>query len=44
MNHTMPSLDRLALSATVDCLTGCGIGEVLGLIIATQAPLSSTLG
>ena len=36
MNHTMPSLDRLALSATVHCLTGCGIGEVLGLVIATQ--------
>jgi len=32
----MPSLDRLALSATVHCLTGCGIGEVLGLVIATQ--------
>jgi len=36
MNPTMPSLDRLALSATVHCLTGCGIGEVLGLVIATQ--------
>ena len=32
----MPSLDRLALSATVHCLTGCAIGEVLGLVIATQ--------
>jgi len=31
-----PSLDRLALSATIHCLTGCGIGEVLGLVIATQ--------
>ena len=30
------SLDRLALSATIHCLTGCGIGEVLGLVIATQ--------
>jgi hypothetical protein len=36
MNHPTPSLDRLALSATVHCLTGCGIGEVLGLVIATQ--------
>ncbi len=38
MDHdvTAPSLDRLALSATVHCLTGCGIGEVLGLVIATQ--------
>jgi uncharacterized protein DUF4396 len=31
-----PSSDRLALSATIHCLTGCGIGEVLGLVIATQ--------
>jgi hypothetical protein len=31
--HT--SLNRLALSATLHCLTGCGIGEVLGLAIAT---------
>ena len=31
----MPSLDRLAFSATVHCLTGCAIGEILGLAIAT---------
>ena len=31
----MPSLNRLALSATLHCLTGCGIGEVLGLVIAS---------
>ena len=36
MEHTKASLDRLAFSATVHCLTGCGIGEVLGLVIATQ--------
>jgi hypothetical protein len=30
-----PSLDRLAFSATVHCLTGCGIGEVVGLVVAT---------
>ena len=30
-----PSLDRLALSATVHCLTGCAIGEVLGMVIGT---------
>jgi hypothetical protein len=29
------SLRQLAFSATVHCLTGCGIGEVLGLVIAT---------
>ena len=28
-------LNRLALSATVHCLTGCAIGEVLGMILAT---------
>jgi hypothetical protein len=28
------SLNRLAFSATSHCLTGCAIGEVLGLIIA----------
>lgn len=35
MGHTNASLNRLALSATLHCLTGCGIGEVLGMIIAT---------
>ncbi len=30
-----PTPSRLAFSATVHCLTGCGIGEVLGLVIAT---------
>lgn len=29
------SLDRLAFSATAHCLTGCAIGEVLGMIIGT---------
>lgn len=28
-----PSLNRLALSATVHCLTGCATGEVLGMMI-----------
>jgi Domain of unknown function (DUF4396) len=31
------SLNRLAASATTHCLTGCAIGEVLGLAIATAA-------
>ena len=30
-----PSLNRLAVSATLHCLTGCAIGEVLGMIIGT---------
>jgi hypothetical protein len=31
----MMYLNRVALSATVHCLTGCAIGEVLGLTLAT---------
>ncbi len=30
-----PSLNRLAASATTHCLTGCAIGEVLGLVVAS---------
>ena len=33
--HVEQSLNRIALSATVHCLTGCAIGEVLGMIIGT---------
>ncbi len=33
--HGGPSLNRVALSATAHCLTGCAIGEVLGMIIGT---------
>jgi hypothetical protein len=32
---TGQSLNRLALTATVHCLTGCAIGEVLGMVLAT---------
>src|ERR687898_1966345 len=32
---TVPSLGRTAFSATVHCLTGCAIGEVLGMVIGT---------
>jgi hypothetical protein len=28
-------VNRLALSATVHCLSGCAIGEVLGMVLAT---------
>jgi Domain of unknown function (DUF4396) len=28
-------VNRLAFSATTHCLTGCGIGETLGLVLAT---------
>ena len=33
--HVEQSLNRVAFSATVHCLTGCAIGEVLGMIIGT---------
>lgn len=33
------SLSALAFSATVHCLTGCSIGEVLGMVIGTAAGL-----
>jgi uncharacterized protein DUF4396 len=33
--RTTPSLGRTAFSATVHCLTGCAIGEVLGMVIGT---------
>ena len=29
------ALTRLAVSATLHCLTGCAIGEVLGMVLAT---------
>ncbi len=32
-----PSLNDLALAATLHCLTGCGIGEVLGMVIGSWA-------
>jgi hypothetical protein len=36
-----PNLNRLALSATLHCLTGCGIGEVLGLVLGTALGLGT---
>jgi Domain of unknown function (DUF4396) len=35
-----PNLNRTAFDATVHCLTGCAIGEILGLVIATAIGLS----
>jgi hypothetical protein len=32
-----PTLNRLAASATTHCMTGCAIGEVLGLAVASRA-------
>jgi len=38
--HTEQSLNRVAFSATVHCLTGCAIGEVLGMVIGTALGFS----
>lgn len=35
------SLNRLAWSATLHCLTGCSIGEILGMVIGTWLGLSN---
>jgi Domain of unknown function (DUF4396) len=35
------SLNRIAFSATVHCLTGCSIGEVLGMVIGTALGLGN---
>lgn len=35
------SLNRLARSATIHCLTGCSIGEVLGMVIGTAFGLGN---
>jgi hypothetical protein len=35
MHGNGDSLNRLAFSATAHCLTGCAIGEVLGIVIGT---------
>jgi hypothetical protein len=34
-DESRSSLNRAAFSATVHCLTGCAIGEVLGMVLAT---------
>ena len=46
MNRARPvahhaSLNRLALSATLHCLTGCSIGEVAGMVIGTALGLGN---
>ena len=44
--HEMPTegraLTHVALSATLHCLTGCAIGEILGMLIGTSLGLSNT--
>jgi hypothetical protein len=40
--HAKDSLNRAAVQATLHCLTGCAIGEILGMVIATALALSNT--
>ena len=39
--HDMGGTTRMAISATLHCLTGCAIGEIAGLIIGTAAGLGN---
>src|SRR5688572_11086966 len=43
-HHELPTsgraLDAVALSATLHCLTGCAIGEILGMVIGTALGFS----
>lgn len=41
-HHQQPSLNKTAASATLHCLTGCSIGEVLGMVISTGYGWSAT--
>jgi hypothetical protein len=40
-SHAKPSLNHLAFLATLHCLSGCAIGEVLGMFIGTALGLSN---
>src|SRR4051794_23153936 len=40
--HNHAASWRTAAQATLHCLTGCAIGEVLGMVIGTAAGLSNT--
>ena len=39
--HDMGSVNRMAASATLHCLTGCAIGEIAGLMIGTALGLAT---
>ena len=40
-HHDMGSSNAMAVSATLHCLTGCAIGEILGLMIGTALGLGN---
>ena len=39
--HTTTSSTRSAIQATLHCLTGCAIGEILGMVMATALGLGN---
>jgi hypothetical protein len=39
--HDMGNINTMALSATLHCLTGCAIGEIVGLLIGTALGLDN---
>ena len=39
--HRQVSLTRSAIQATLHCLTGCAIGEILGMVLATALGLGN---
>ncbi len=39
--HAMGSTNAMAVSATLHCLTGCAIGEILGLVVGTALGLGN---
>ena len=41
--HDKTTMQSMAVSATLHCLTGCAIGEVLGLIIGTVFGLGTVI-
>lgn len=42
-HHSGNDIDKIAVDATLHCLTGCALGEVMGLIIGTSLGLGSGL-
>jgi len=43
-DHQATSTSRLALQATIHCLTGCGIGEIVGLAVGLGNMATLVLG
>jgi hypothetical protein len=40
-SHASDSLTRTTIQATLHCLTGCAIGEILGMVISTAVGLGN---